>query len=89
MTCPAESFAFDDRVTVEGVERAFTRPERFTSEQLSGLAREVQDAALGHGVYLYEPFDKERGFEASRLTTATTTLAPGSSQQRRPPGVGR
>jgi hypothetical protein len=40
---------------LEGIQIALDRPERFTTEQLQALAREVQDAARRHGVY--EPLD--------------------------------
>ena len=40
---------------VEGIQLALRRPERFSSEQLSSLAQEIQEAARRHGVY--EPID--------------------------------
>jgi hypothetical protein len=40
---------------LEGIHIALDQPERFTSEQLTALAREVQEAARRHGVY--EPLD--------------------------------
>jgi hypothetical protein len=40
---------------IEGINIALGRPERFSSEQLSSLAREIQDAARRYGVY--EPID--------------------------------
>jgi hypothetical protein len=40
---------------LEGIKIALERPERFTSEQLSALAQELQEAARRYGVY--EPFD--------------------------------
>lgn len=40
---------------IEGIQLALRRPERFSSEQLSGLASEIQDAARRYGVY--EPID--------------------------------
>ena len=40
---------------LEGIQRALRKPERFTSEQLSALAREVQEAALRRDVH--EPLD--------------------------------
>jgi hypothetical protein len=40
---------------IEGIQLALRRPERFSSEQLSNLASEIQDAARRCGVY--EPID--------------------------------
>lgn len=40
---------------LEGIQIALARPERFTTEQLQALAREVQGAARRYGVY--EPLD--------------------------------
>jgi hypothetical protein len=40
---------------LEGIRLALDRPERFSSEQLTSLAGEIQAAAQRHGVY--EPID--------------------------------
>jgi hypothetical protein len=40
---------------IEGINIALARPERFSSQQLNDLAREIQDAARRYGVY--EPID--------------------------------
>jgi hypothetical protein len=40
---------------LEGIQNALEKPERFTSETLSRLAREIEEAAQRHEVY--EPFD--------------------------------
>jgi hypothetical protein len=40
---------------LEGIQNALEKPERFTSETLSRLPREIEEAAQRHEVY--EPFD--------------------------------
>jgi hypothetical protein len=40
---------------LEGIQRALERPERFSSAALTALAKEVEEAAVRHGVY--EPHD--------------------------------
>ncbi len=40
---------------LEGIEIALEKPERFTSETLVELAREIEEAARRHNVY--EPLD--------------------------------
>jgi hypothetical protein len=40
---------------LEGIQNALEKPERFSSETLSRVAREIEEAARRHGVY--EPFD--------------------------------
>jgi hypothetical protein len=40
---------------LEGIEMALDKPERFTSEALAQLAREIEEAARRHNVF--EPLD--------------------------------
>ena len=40
---------------LEGIENALDKPERFTSDALAQLAREIEEAARRHNVY--EPWD--------------------------------
>jgi hypothetical protein len=40
---------------LEGIEIALDKPERFTSEALAQLAREIEEAARRHNIY--EPHD--------------------------------
>jgi hypothetical protein len=40
---------------LEGIQIALQRPARFSSETLTALARDVEEAARRHGVY--EPLD--------------------------------